>query len=78
MKKFKLFIIIFALIMPCVSMACCCRKIIDYILVRQNFRNDFNEQVKKLIQEGWQPFGGGGVNRMAGSYQAMVKYEEYK
>jgi hypothetical protein len=56
-------------------MASCCKKIVDYMVVRQSLREDFSETVGRLIREGWQPFGGVAVIRYV-TAQAMVKYEE--
>jgi hypothetical protein len=68
-------IVILLLFMTPVLANCCCKKIVDYILVRQEIRNNFDEEIRKLIIQGWQPFGGVAVNRF-GSFQAMVKYDE--
>ena len=56
-------------------------KIIDYIIVKektsvQNYTDSLEEQVKKLIVEGWQPFGQIFVNKGQLKRQVMVKYEE--
>lgn len=77
-KTFRALIITVILLAPCVSVAdCCCRKIVGYMIIRDNLIDNIDKQAKKLIEEGWQPLGGVAASRY-GQYQAMVKYEEVK
>ena len=53
------------------------REVIDYRIVYERREQDLENEVRKLIREGWQPFGG--VSQMYWNpgmqyAQAMVRY----
>lgn len=74
-KVSKILISAIIFIAPCVSMAdCCCRKIVDYIVVNEMDSYRIIDKVKKLIVEGWMPLGNAEAH-LYGLYQTMVKYE---
>jgi Domain of unknown function (DUF1737) len=59
-----------------------CSRVVDYIIAREYiYQPDymggrlatFDDRVRELIAEGWQPIGGPFVDR-SGTAQAMVKY----
>ena len=76
-KVSKILISAIIFLAPCVSVAdCCCRKIVDYMIVEKDNFHNFSDQVKNLIKEGWQPFGGVSQWNSRIHTQAMVKYEE--
>jgi hypothetical protein len=52
------------------------RKIVDYCILGDRYIEKLQEKIKKLIDEGWQPFGGVAVDYYCNRFQAMVKFEE--
>ena len=76
MTYYKTLFIAIVLFIPSICMAnCCCKKIIDYMVVRESIRGNFTETIRNLIAEGWQPFGGVSNSMNNAIIQAMVKYE---
>ena len=60
-------------------------KIIEYAILYAKNTAELDDEVNTWIKEGWQPFGGIGVEAMSAEdwddkytflYQAIVKYEE--
>lgn len=51
-------------------------KIIDYMIAEATNFESLESIVKRLIKEGWQPFGGVSYELLKYERQAMVKYEE--
>lgn len=75
-KVSKILISAIIFIAPCVSMAdCCCRKIVDYMVVVEDNFGNIQDKIKQLIKEGWQPLGGISRSYRRNDAQAMVKYE---
>lgn len=52
------------------------KKIVDYRIVFGEHPDAIATNIKKLLLDGWQPFGSVFVERFSGYYQAMVKYEK--
>ncbi len=75
-KVSKILISAIIFLAPCVSVAdCCCRKIVDYMVVEANLLESIDVKVKQLIDKGWVPFGGVSRSWRTDDAQAMVKYE---
>jgi hypothetical protein len=75
-KVSKILISAIIFLAPCVSVAdCCCRKIVDYMVVVEDKIGTIQDKVNRLIKEGWQPLGGISSSYRSSDEQAMVKYE---
>lgn len=53
------------------------RKIIKYCVVESRDTEDFENEVRGLIVDGWQPFGSIFIDGNRAMLQAMVMYEEH-
>lgn len=50
-------------------------KIIDYSLAQNTEHYTLRDRVMKLMEDGWQPFGGVSLRHDGITVQAMVKYD---
>lgn len=51
-------------------------KIIYYTIVTTGTAHELIEEVNRLIEKGYQPLGGVGIDKSYDFYQAVVKYEK--
>lgn len=56
------------------------KKVIDYAIVRGLYRPEFEENMRTMIKDGWQPFQNFVISlsleSWRGYHQAVVKYED--
>jgi len=54
-------------------------KIIEYLIITENYTGDMTRRINDYIAAGWQPFGGIAYNSNRSYYsQAVVKYAPTK
>ncbi len=53
-------------------------KVVEYLITRSHYGDEFVKNVKKFLKEGWQPLGPAFVKSKTEEFcQTLVKYQEY-